>query len=179
MEIERKYDYLKACEVLQPQIRKVTAMEDYHSRPRKLVMLEVLCRREPHSMRILNAPKHLPGVSGGKVPSTKDSIPKKQEVDGSQSLIMTDKRKKSKGRGRGANTFGSNSQGGDPRTGQWEEDTKEAWTRQVWEATSWNEVRGLAGAVFCEMKDQRITLLACFQTEGWKNDKFVEQPADV
>ena len=28
-----------------------------------------------------------------------------------------------------------------------------AWKRQVWEATSWTEVRGPAGADFCEMKD--------------------------
>ena len=35
---------------------------------------------------------------------------------------------------------------------------REAWKRQVWEATSWTKVRGPAGAVFCEMKDLRINV---------------------
>ena len=32
---------------------------------------------------------------------------------------------------------------------------REAWKRQVWEATSWKKVRGPAGAVFREMKGSR------------------------
>ena len=35
---------------------------------------------------------------------------------------------------------------------------REAWRRQVGEATSWTNVRGPAGAVLCEMKDLGITV---------------------
>ena len=33
-----------------------------------------------------------------------------------------------------------------------------AWKRQLWEATCWTEIRGRAGAVFCEMKGFGVTV---------------------
>ena len=42
-------------------------------------------------------------------------------------------------------------------TSKWEDDMRDVWKRQVWEATSWTKVRGPAGAVLCEMKDLGIT----------------------
>ena len=44
------------------------------------------------------------------------------------------------------------------RVSGWEDGMGDAWTRQVWEATSWTKVRGPAGAVFCEMKGFGVTV---------------------
>ena len=43
-------------------------------------------------------------------------------------------------------------------TGPWSDDVREAWRRQVWEATLWTKVRGPAGALLCEMRDLGITV---------------------
>ena len=42
-------------------------------------------------------------------------------------------------------------------TGQVVDHVREAWNRQLWEASSWTKVRGLPGVVFCEMKELEIT----------------------
>ena len=36
--------------------------------------------------------------------------------------------------------------------GDWDDDMYEAWKRQLFEAGSWNKVRGPAGAVYCRWK---------------------------
>ena len=72
--------------------KKVVAFEDYDTRPHTPVRFEVLCRREPEEMRICKIPKMLLGVSGGKAPSTEESIPTKQDVSRSQSRTMADEK---------------------------------------------------------------------------------------
>ena len=43
-------------------------------------------------------------------------------------------------------------------TRQWDDDFREAWKRQVREATLWKKVTGRAGEVFCEIKDLGTTI---------------------
>ena len=51
------------------------------------------------------------------------------------------------------------------------EDTKEAWKRQIREATWWRKVGGPAEAVFCEMKDLGVAF------PSWHARKFEDGSA--
>ena len=44
-------------------------------------------------------------------------------------------------------------------TGQWEDEMRNTWKKQVWKATSWTRVRESAGTLVCEIKDFGITVL--------------------
>ena len=57
---------------------------------------------------------------------------------------------------------------------KWEDDVRETWRRQVWEATSRTKVRGPAGAVFGEMKDLGVTVpkLAGSEDGRWQKDSY-------
>ena len=51
------YDYVVACKGLRSQIRKMEAIEDNDSRPRKPVRFEVGCKKEPREVRNLEGPQ--------------------------------------------------------------------------------------------------------------------------
>ena len=72
-EVERMCDKVMARKGPKANIRKVEVIEDYHSRPHKLVRFEVRCKKEPQEVRILKVPMPLPGVTGGKVLLVGDS----------------------------------------------------------------------------------------------------------
>ena len=58
---------------------------------------------------------------------------------------------------------------------------RDAWRRQIFEAVSWKKIRGLAGAVCCELRDVEIQLpaLGVLSIEGVLLDRRAIAPSDV